>query len=1577
MITQIKISHLSVVALILFTTMFLAALLLPVFAFAATPACGSTITTNTTLDSDMSCNATAIIIGANNITLDCAGRTVTYAKTTAANGISFSGRSGVTVKNCTLVQGSTLSSSRGILGSGSNNLIVSNNITTSGSDASGIQLSAGMNNNLTGNTITTTGFRAKGVLWSGISTSTIAEFNVINTTGEQADGIFFSTAASKITAKNNTINTTGLNARGMLFQNASDNAVSANTITTSGSGSNGFRIEINSNSNSFINNSVVTSGQSAVGTLLSGSINNNLSGNVITTNGSSAFAILVSQASNNSLSQNQITTNGPSSVGILLGHSSNNQISSNKVTTFGLSALGMRFDTSNSNNLITNNEITTNGFGSPAFSLNSSSNNNQLVGNIMEMKGDVNNFTGTLNLCCSDSSTVLNNTVKTRGLNGWGIYLNSMTGTHQVMGNKVETSGNSAHAFYLRLTQAVTASQNSATTTGQSSHALRLENGAHNNTLSSNKLTATGLNSRAIFMTSSATNTLRDNILNSPLPVFVDVSSNAWNIAKTSGMNIVGGPFLGGNFYTNATSNGFSDICADADKDGLCDTVLTHNSTNKDQLPLAFFNPDSEAPATQIALSGTAGQNGWFTSDVSAALTAADNMGGSGVKETRICVDQINVCVPTVGTAVVVTTEGTSYVRYHSLDNNGNLENVKVEQVNIDKTAPVSPTMNALPQFSNLDDQNLTWSESSDVTSGVVGYRLFRCSVTSSALTCMPSDLAASPALTGYVDSSSKAGDTRYFYAVKSVDNAGLESTSSNTVNVTIDKSAPTPPSLSTLSVTGFLNSLPSVLNWSVSQDPGVLASGLNRYNVYKGNLPSLLNLLTTTAPDIRTHSDTNLTEGARAYYQVSATDNAANEGQRSNAESVVLDQTSPVTTLAKNPIVPNGNNGWYKTSFGVTLTCDDPGTGETSGCQAGSTKYSLNNGSLQAYTGALMIDQDGLYTIKYSSADNAGNQETDKNENMQLDATDPVISNNPVASATNNSTLTLSGTVTDATAGVESFTINGQSVSLGSGGSYSYAFTLSEGVNTVTESAIDLAGNTQTVVKQVLLDTQAPATTKTLMDNDGDGFVEGIKLTAADVPKASATTASGVKEIRVRINNGPELTFAGDRVELSLASYSDFNEISIAYFAIDEAGNQEVVNNQSNRADACANVAGQYQGCPFADKTTVTLHLVDQQKSGVCGTLPDGKPRPECKQALSGMLIKIFDREHPDFLETYGTKRPKKDTLNIIYESDLGRVGSCFTGADGSCIAGEDHPGKFLVIAKYEDGDASVYLGKFKNFKRKIIKDFQEEEDDEDEDIASPKDTLITKNLRILKTVKKDGSVSYSAGKMTVVSGSRLDVLYPEYTVWNSNIELYPFVMTSEETWNTDVCLQVPQGYRINSVLDENGNAMPASDCVQQLVAGQPTVILFSVAEIGSPEPDFGLKLTTDHKGKKSKVNFVIEGIRRKTKDKQDQDIVKKVKSLLNKKQKALEDVSSGVSALDQSYDNQKVVTIEFGGSLWSLVRSSLGNLHSDIIKGKTMKLAQYNRINIPEWGLNGGDRDARNLLVGSLIDLTPLWSD
>ena len=61
------------------------------------------------------------------------------------------------------------------------------------------------------------------------------------------------------------------------------------------------------------------------------------------------------------------------------------------------------------------------------------------------------------------------------------------------------------------------------------------------------------------------------------------------NYTKTAGTNIVGGPYLGGNFWASPNGTGFSQTHPDTDRDGICDVPYVVNPEEgvTDSLPLA------------------------------------------------------------------------------------------------------------------------------------------------------------------------------------------------------------------------------------------------------------------------------------------------------------------------------------------------------------------------------------------------------------------------------------------------------------------------------------------------------------------------------------------------------------------------------------------------------------------------------------------------------------------------------------------------------------------------------------------------------------------------------------------------------------------------------------------------------------------------------------------------------------------------------------------------------------------------------------------------------------------------------
>ena len=71
----------------------------------------------------------------------------------------------------------------------------------------------------------------------------------------------------------------------------------------------------------------------------------------------------------------------------------------------------------------------------------------------------------------------------------------------------------------------------------------------------------------------------------------------------------------------------------------------------------------------------------------------------------------------------------------------------------------------------------------------------------------------------------------------------------------------------------------------------------------------------------------------------------------------------------------------------------------------------------------------------------------------------------------------------------------------------------------------------------------------------------------------------------------------------------------------------------------------------------------------------------------------------------------------------------------------------------------------------------------------------LALKDFQIMEVFKKDGTVQFRGGRETVVMGSYLQIVHPDYAVWENATSafVYPFTFTSDSPWTPDVCAQVP----------------------------------------------------------------------------------------------------------------------------------------------------------------------------------------
>ena len=95
--------------------------------------------------------------------------------------------------------------------------------------------------------------------------------------------------------------------------------------------------------------------------------------------------------------------------------------------------------------------------------------------------------------------------------------------------------------------------------------------------------------SYSIFLRSSENNLIYDNVFNSNRNVYISGNYyNTWNVTKQSGTNILGGNYIGGNAWLKPDGSGYSQVCSDRDRDGICDEPYKINSQNIDYLPLKY-----------------------------------------------------------------------------------------------------------------------------------------------------------------------------------------------------------------------------------------------------------------------------------------------------------------------------------------------------------------------------------------------------------------------------------------------------------------------------------------------------------------------------------------------------------------------------------------------------------------------------------------------------------------------------------------------------------------------------------------------------------------------------------------------------------------------------------------------------------------------------------------------------------------------------------------------------------------------------------------------------------------------------
>jgi parallel beta-helix repeat protein len=315
-------------------------------------------------------------------------------------------------------------------------------------------------------------------------------------------------------------------------------------------GCNGIELS-NSHNNTLINNTVNSNNYSAI--FLHYSNNNTLIGNNASYNkGDYAYGINLQYSNNNTLIGNIASNNTQGvywNLGISLGYSNNNNITGNVVNS---NAFGIFICQSSNNNNLTGNTVNSNtGIGIYVYY----SSNNNLTGNTVHSnKGTGNNGTG-IHVYYSSNNNLTSNIVNS---NNDGIIVTNSSSN--ILTNNTVNSNN---RFGILLS-------------------LSGNNNLTNNIVNSNNRTG-------ISISSSNNNTFYNNIFNNANN-FYSYGSNIYNTTRQSGINIIGGSHLGGNFWGYPNGTGFSQTCINANSDGICDSPYVLDANNIDYLPLTSIN---------------------------------------------------------------------------------------------------------------------------------------------------------------------------------------------------------------------------------------------------------------------------------------------------------------------------------------------------------------------------------------------------------------------------------------------------------------------------------------------------------------------------------------------------------------------------------------------------------------------------------------------------------------------------------------------------------------------------------------------------------------------------------------------------------------------------------------------------------------------------------------------------------------------------------------------------------------------------------------------------------------------------
>ncbi|GAP06150.1 protein containing bacterial Ig-like domain, group 3, partial [Anaerolinea thermolimosa] len=228
--------------------------------------------------------------------------------------------------------------------------------------------------------------------------------------------------------------------------------------------------------------------------------------------------------------------------------------------------------------------------------------------------------------------------------------------------------------------------------------------------------------------------------------------------------------------------------------------------------------------------------------------------------------------------------------------------------------------------------------------------------------------------------------------------------------------------------------------------------------------------------------------------------------GNASGEQSqVVRVDTTPPAVAVLLP-VPDGNNGWYRSSVRVNGDASDTGSGMAD------LRGQVNHGGWQSLP--FSLDSDGVYQVTLEGEDVAGNTRQ-RSAEVKLDSQPPALSAGLSGTPGNNgwyvSEVQASPTASDLLSGMASARWRAD------GGSWmSTPLLLTDGVHVLELEGEDVAGNSANLQQVVRVDTTPPQTAFAVSGKEGRN---GWYRSPAAVAVQAVDATSGVDQVVLEVN--------------------------------------------------------------------------------------------------------------------------------------------------------------------------------------------------------------------------------------------------------------------------------------------------------------------------------------------------------------------------------------------------------------------------------------------------------------------------